>query len=90
MDGKQPGQVYISVLSSQAQSSHLEIEQKPNYGGCTAEQNLDYAACTVYELRQSETIWYLNLVPTQNGNGTVIVVWTQDPSRIPLAEAPHS
>jgi len=67
--GKTPEDVYISVLSSQLQSEHFQTVQKSNYG-----QGI------VYEISQTNTVWYLNLVPTVNGEGTIIVVWKQDPS----------
>ncbi|NEQ22260.1 MAG: hypothetical protein F6K28_24320 [Microcoleus sp. SIO2G3] len=70
MDGKTPEQVYISVLSSQLQSGNFQTEQKPDYGGGT-----------VYKIRQDDSVWYLNLVPTTDGKGTIIVVWNREPSR---------
>lgn len=70
MAGKTPEQVYISVLSSQLQSGNFQTEQKPDYGGGT-----------VYEIQQGESVWYLNLVPTRDNSGTILVVWQQDPSR---------
>ncbi|MFH7244721.1 MAG: hypothetical protein ACHWZW_17945 [Spirulina sp.] len=72
IDGRTPEQIYLSVLNSQLQNSSFQTIQKNNYGGGS-----------VYEVTQGETTWYLNLVPTANGNGTIIVVWKQDPSRLP-------
>jgi len=70
MEGKTPQQVYISVLNSQLQDGNFQTIQKADYGGGA-----------VYEVRQGDTTWYLNLVPTLDGNGTIIVVWNRDPSR---------
>jgi len=70
MEGKTPQQVYISVLNSQLQDGNFQAVQKNDYG-----------SGTVYEVRQGEATWYLNLVPTLDGSGTIIVVWNRDPSR---------
>lgn len=77
MDGKTPEQVYISVLNSQLQSGNFQTEQKPDYGGGT-----------VYEIKQNDTVWYLNLVPTTDGRGTIIVVWQHDPSHPTPVQSP--
>lgn len=69
---KTPVQVYVEILVTQAQQSDFQVSERGSYGNGI-----------VYEVRQGTNVWYINLVPTKDQTGTLIIVWQRDPS-IPI------
>ncbi len=65
---QKPEQVFKTLFVPQLQSSNFEIMQMSNYGGGL-----------VYKIKQSSFVRYLNLLPTQSGTGTIIVIWKSLP-----------
>lgn len=68
ISGKTPDQVY-SDLQSKLQSSGLSVlEAKPHGGGA------------LYRVQKGKALGYLNLVPTKDRKGTIVVVWARSPN----------
>jgi hypothetical protein len=44
------------------------------------EQVEDYGGGRVYQVKKGSTVLYLNVVPTKDGSGTVLVVWEKQPT----------
>ncbi|MFN7638166.1 MAG: hypothetical protein ACK54E_07160 [Pseudanabaena sp.] len=65
---KKPEQVFSSFFAPNFQNSKFEVSQMSNYGGGM-----------VYKVKQSSFVRYLNLLPTQSGVGTIVVVWKSLP-----------
>jgi hypothetical protein len=65
---KDPEQVFSSFFAPNFQNSKFEVSQMSNYGGGI-----------VYKVKQSSFVRYLNLLPTQSGAGTIVVIWKSLP-----------
>jgi len=63
-----PDQFY-PVLNSALQASQFMLTEAGGYGGGR-----------LYEVTRGAYTGYLNLVPTQDGSGTIVVLWSQLPS----------
>lgn len=65
---KKPEQLFSSFFTPNFQKSKFEVTQESNYGGGL-----------IYKVKQSSFVRYLNLVPTQSGVGTIVVIWKSLP-----------
>lgn len=65
--GQNPTNFYQS-MSAAGLSGFFEISQHGQYGGGS-----------LYRLKKGSTTFYLNLVPTQDQSGTIVVTWLRDP-----------
>jgi hypothetical protein len=61
---KNPEQVFITFFAPNFQNRKFEVSPMSNYGGGL-----------VYKVKQSSFVRYLNLLPTQSGVGTIVVIW---------------
>lgn len=61
-----PDAVYATMLSSL--QSIFEVSESGSYGGGT-----------LYTLKKGSFSGYLNLVPTKDNSGTIVVLWTESP-----------
>jgi hypothetical protein len=64
--GQTPDAVYDSMLPSL--QSVFEVSESGSYGGGN-----------LYTLKKDSFTGYLNLVPTKDNSGTIIVLWTEKP-----------
>lgn len=64
--GQTPDAVYASMLPSL--QSVFEVSESGSYGGGN-----------LYTLKKDRFTGYLNLVPTKDNSGTIIVLWTEKP-----------
>lgn len=62
-----PDAVYATMLSSL--QSIFEVSESGSYGGGT-----------LYTLKKGSFSGYLNLVPTKDNSGTIVVLWTESPA----------
>ncbi|MBD1843507.1 hypothetical protein H6F89_08880 [Cyanobacteria bacterium FACHB-63] len=67
--GQTPANFYQS-MSAAGLSGFFEISQHGQYGGGT-----------LYKLKKGSTTFFLNLVPTKDQNGTIVVTWLKDPTQ---------
>ena len=65
---KKPEQLFSSFFAPSFQNSKFEVNQLSNYGGGL-----------IYKVKQSSFVRYLNLLPTQSGVGTIVVIWKSLP-----------
>ncbi len=65
---KSPDQLFSTFFADNLRQSGFTASQLPNYGGGL-----------LYEVRQGEFIRYLNLIQTQDGTGTLVVLWSRLP-----------
>ncbi len=65
---KSPEQVFSNFFAPNFQNSKFEVSQMSNYGGGL-----------VYKVKQGSFVRYLNLLPTQSGVGTIVVIWENLP-----------
>ncbi|ELS30648.1 MULTISPECIES: hypothetical protein [Pseudanabaena] len=61
---KNPEQLFSNFFASQLQNHKFEISQMSDYGGGL-----------IYKVKQGSFVRYLNLLPTQSGVGTIVVIW---------------
>lgn len=64
-----PEQVFDTVFAQELKSSGFEVTPQGEYGGGI-----------VYEVKQESFVTYLNLVPTSDRQGTIIVAWSSMPN----------
>lgn len=64
-----PEQVFDTVFAQALKSSGFEVNPQGEYGGGI-----------VYEVKQESFVTYLNLVPTSDRQGTIIVAWSSMPN----------
>ena len=64
-----PDQLFNNVFASNLQSSGFQVATSSQYGGGS-----------IYEVKQGAFVRYINLVPTKDGIGTIVVVWNRSPS----------
>ena len=65
---KRPEQLFSTFFEPKFQNSKFEVNQLSNYGGGL-----------IYKVKQSSFVRYLNLLPTQSGVGTIVVIWKDLP-----------
>jgi hypothetical protein len=65
---KKPEQLFSSFFAPSFQKSKFEVNQLSNYGGGL-----------IFKVKQSSFVRYLNLLPTQSGVGTIVVIWKSLP-----------
>lgn len=65
--GQAPDAAYASILPNL--QSIFEVSESGGYGGGS-----------LYKLKKGSFTGYLNLVPSKDGTGTVIVLWTEPPA----------
>lgn len=68
VQGQRPDQVYDSLLPKLKSSGFTTSEVKAYGGG------------SLYEMRKGSAATYLNLVPTKDRKGTIVVVWRSSPN----------
>jgi hypothetical protein len=61
---KSPERVFSTFFAPNFQNRKFEVSPMSNYGGGL-----------VYKVKQSSFVRYLNLLPTQSGVGTIVVIW---------------
>jgi hypothetical protein len=66
---KTPEQLFLEFFTENLGSHDFNVSQLPNYGGGL-----------LYEMKQGDFTRYLNLIPTQDGTGTLVVFWNRLPS----------
>jgi hypothetical protein len=66
---KTPPQVYESLVTSLSQYGYVPTPIASGYGGGQ-----------LYKIDKDKLTVYLNLVPTTNGSGTVVVTWSTNPN----------
>ncbi|MBD1857577.1 MULTISPECIES: hypothetical protein [Leptolyngbya] len=64
-----PEQVFTTFFQSKLDSTVFRVVPQPNYGGGL-----------VYEIQQGDFVRYLNLVPTKDQTGTIVVIWNKRPN----------
>ncbi|WP_009634460.1 hypothetical protein [Synechocystis sp. PCC 7509] len=64
-----PEQVFSTIFAPALKSSGFEVNPQGEYGGGM-----------VYEVKQETFITYLNLVPTSDRQGTIVVAWNSLPN----------
>ncbi|MGG6270069.1 hypothetical protein ACQ4M3_32630 [Leptolyngbya sp. AN03gr2] len=64
-----PEQVFTTFFQSKLDSTVFRVVSQPNYGGGL-----------VYEIRQGDFVRYLNLIPTKDQTGTIVVIWNKRPN----------
>ncbi len=64
-----PDQLFNNAFASNLQSSGFQAAAPSQYGGGP-----------IYEVKQGAFVRYINLVPTKDGTGTIVVVWNRSPS----------
>jgi|GEM_PF-2010360 len=65
---KKPEEVFSTFFTPNLQSKKFVISPMSNYGGGL-----------IYKIKQDTFVRYLNLLPTQSGIGTIIVIWRSLP-----------
>ncbi|TYQ30308.1 hypothetical protein [Pseudanabaena sp. UWO310] len=65
---KNPEQLFSNFFAPQLQNHKFDISQMSDYGGGL-----------IYKVKQGSFVRYLNLLPTQSGVGTVVVIWKSLP-----------
>jgi hypothetical protein len=65
--GQNPTNFY-QAMSAAGLSGFFEISQHGQYGGGS-----------LYRLKKGSTTFYLNLIPTKDQSGTIVVTWLKDP-----------
>jgi hypothetical protein len=67
--GQNPSNFYQS-MSAAGLSGFFEVAQHGQYGGGS-----------LYRLKKGSTTFYLNLIPTKDQSGTIVVTWLKDPTQ---------
>lgn len=66
-----PEPVFKTVFASRFTNSGFEVKQEQ--GG--------YGGGLLYQVKQNTFVRYLNLVPTKDGTGVLVVVWNRSPTK---------
>jgi hypothetical protein len=68
--GQPPAAFYSAILEADLKSIFQEVTKQGQYGGGD-----------LYRLKKGSTTIYLNLVPTKDQRGTIVVTWLTDPTK---------
>lgn len=64
----QPPDVFFQTISTAGLSGTFQVTPKGQYGGGN-----------LYQLKKESTTFYMNLVPTKDNTGTIVVTWLRNP-----------